>query len=190
MAKQTVKHKLPALCRTHPCMIITTLHSSGTPNAGTFGAYTAVGPEDIGVAVATTSHTYANIKRSGEFVLNIPSVDYVQALEDCAYKLPPGQSEIEYAGLSASVAHEVKPPLIAECVVNIECQLWKEVEIGTHNFFVGKTLCGHIEESCRHEKDGGLDPVKARTVTTVHYPDPLYATLGEIFEAHKAEKAE
>ena len=182
MAKQNLTQNLSTLCRTHPCMIVTTLHSSGTPNAGTFSGYTVAGAAAVGLAVATTSHTYANIKRSGEFVINIPTAEYVDALQYCASKVAPGHSEIEYAGLSASVAQQVKPPLITECVVNIECQLWKEVEIGTHNYFVANMLCGQIEKSCQHE-DGGLDPVKARTVADVRYPDPLYATLGNVIEA-------
>ncbi len=186
MAKANVREHLASLCRTHPCMIVTTLHSNGTPNAGTFGAYTAVGPEEIGVAVTTTSHTYANIKRSGEFAINIPNVAYVDTLQYCASKIAPGHSELEHAGLSASVAEQIKPPLIIECVVNIECRLWKEFEIGTCNYFVAKMLCGKIEESCRDE-DGGLDPVKARTVTDVRYPEPLYATFGQVVRAREPQ---
>ena len=42
-------------------MIITILHSDCTVNAGTFGAYSNVGPAEIGVAIGRGSHTYANI---------------------------------------------------------------------------------------------------------------------------------
>lgn len=177
MSKRVVTARLTALVRARPCMIITTLHPNGVVNAGTFGAYTSVGPAEIGIAIGMTSDTYRNLKRTGEFVINIPTLDRARAMEICGGNTPSDRSELEEAGLTAEPAREVAVPLIAECVVNIECRLWKELEIGHHSFVVGKTLVGHIEESCV-DVDGGLDPVKSRVAFSVRYPDPLYAVLG------------
>ncbi len=178
MSKLKLTAKATGLCRTRPCMIITTLNPGGVPNAGTFGAYTNVGPEEIAIAIGRTSHTYANIKRDGEFVINIPSVKHAQALEDCARRISADQDEIALAGLTAVPADTVKVPMIAECVANIECKFWKELEIGHHFLVVGKVLCGHLAEECADD-GGSIDVVKAQVPFGIKYPTPVYATLGE-----------
>ena len=179
MAKIRVSSRLTALCRTRPCMIITTLHADGGVNAGTFGAYTNVGPAEIGIAMGKRSHTYQNIQRTGEFVINIPNIDWASALEVCGRSLPPSTSEVAAAGMSTEPAAEIGVPLIAECVANIECKFWQELDVGYHSFVVGKAVAGHIEEGCV-DVDGGLDAVGSRVVLDIRYPEPLYATLGEV----------
>ena len=179
MAKVKVNAGLTALCRTRPCMIITTLHEDGSVNAGTFGAYTNVGSQEIGIAIGKGSHTYQNIKRTGEFVINVPSIDRAQALEVCALPLPPTESELDRAGLTTAPAEKIAVPIIAECVANIECTFWKELGIGPHSFVVGKAIVGHIEEELM-DVDGGLDVKKARVPYGIRYPEPIYAVLGEL----------
>ena len=182
MKKIRLAANATGLCRTRPCMIITTLHENGVVNAGTFGAYTNAGPSEIGIAIGKQSDTYRNIKRDGEFVINIPPIEHAAALEVCGGNTPHDESEVDAAGLTTEPASEVKVPLIAECVANVECRFWKELDIGYHSFVVGKVLCGHLAEDCVDE-DGSIDVVKARVCYGVRYPAPLYAVLGEVKDA-------
>jgi flavin reductase (DIM6/NTAB) family NADH-FMN oxidoreductase RutF len=177
MAKVEIDAKATSLCRTRPCMIITTLHESGIVNAGTFGAYSNVGPKEIAIAIGMPSHTYQNIKRTGEFVINIPNQDQIRALEICGESIPPDRSELDEAGLTAAPASKIKVPLIAEFVANVELEFWKEVEIGYHSLVIGKVLCGHLEEELL-DKDGAIDVIKARVPFGIRYPEPIYAVLG------------
>lgn len=179
MKKIKVTAQATGLVRTRPCMIITTLHENGIVNGGTFGAYTNVGSEEIGIAIGMQSDTYKNIKRTGEFVINIPSIAHARALEVCGQRVPSDQSEVALAGLTTEPASEVAVPMIAECVSNVECRYWKELEIGYHSFVVGKVVCGHLAEGMA-DVDGALDPVKARVPFAVRYPDPLYAVLDHV----------
>jgi len=65
---------------TKPTVIITTLHESGVVNGGVFGAYTNLSGTQIGVAIGTQSHTYANILRTREFVINVPGAELVKTI--------------------------------------------------------------------------------------------------------------
>jgi len=177
MAKIRIDAKATSLCRTRPCMIITTLHENGIVNAGTFGAYTNAGPKEIAIAIGKPSHTYQNIKRTGEFVINIPSQDHIAALETCGESIPPDRSELDAAGLTAAPTVRIKTPLIAEFVANIECEFWKEMEIGYHSLVIGKAVCGHLGEEYLDES-GSIDVIKARVPFGIRYPDPIYAVLG------------
>ena len=184
MSKIKIDAKATGLCRTRPCMIITTLHENGMVNAGTFGAYSNVGPREIAVAIGKPSHTYQNIKRDGEFVINIPSQKFSYALEICGGNVPIEQSELDEARLTTTPSSQVKVPLIAEFVANIECKFWKEVEIGYHSLVIGKVLCGHLEEEYQ-DKDGSIDVIKAKVPFSIRYPEPIYAVLGN---AERAER--
>ena len=184
MAKIVIETKITSLCRARPCMIITTLHQNGVVNAGTFGAYSNVGPQEIGIAIGKPSHTYQNIKRSGEFVINIPSQEQSYALEICGGNTIVDQSELDEAGLTTVPANQVKVPLIAEFVANIECKFWKEMEIGYHSLVIGKVLCGHLEEEYL-DKDGSIDVIKAKVPFNIRYPEPIYAVLGNARPARK-----
>jgi len=180
MAKKYLTEGLTKLVTAKPIIIITTLHQTGIVNAGTFGAYTNLSPNEIGIAIGRPSHTYQNIKRTGELVINVVTRSLAKAAEICGEEIPPSESELEKAGLSVEPARRVKVPLIKECVANIECQWEKEMVIGYHSLVVARCLAGWIENNFLNE-NGGLDVVKAEAIFNIGYPRPLYAVLANPF---------
>jgi len=181
MAKKYLEKELSKLVRSRPVIIIVTLHPDGRINAGTFGAYTYLSSDEIGVAIGKPSHTYKNIKRTGEFTVNVVTRSIARAAEICGEELPPSQSEIEKAGLSTEPSRKISVPFIRESVSSLECRFEKEVEIGYHSFVIGKCVGGHLEGSVI-DRDGGLDVVKAEAVFNVRYPEPLYSVLSKPFK--------
>lgn len=166
---------------TKPTMIITTRHASGVVNAGVFGAYTNLSPTQIGVAIATGAHTYANILRSGEFVVNVPGADLVKTLAVIADNIPETTSEVEAAGLT------LKPPVtgetasIAECQAAVEFTFDQDIAIGHHHFLIGRVTGGWIREDALND-DGRIDIFKAQVMKDFKYPAPLYVLPGEVVE--------
>jgi len=49
-------------------------------------------------------------------------------------------------GLTPLPADVVKPPLINECPINIECKLVDEFDAGDHTLFVGEAVATHLSE--------------------------------------------
>ncbi len=172
--------KCGRLLTTRPVIVITTLHENGVVNGGTFGAYTIVGPTEVGVAIGKPSHTYQNIRRAGEFVINVLSTRTARASEVCGRNLPPTESEVEAAGFTTAASKLVQPPRIAECVAAVECRYLKELEIGYHSFVVGEALCGWCDEGLLDDQ-GYFDVVKAEVIHCIRYPEPVYAQLGRSF---------
>jgi flavin reductase (DIM6/NTAB) family NADH-FMN oxidoreductase RutF len=166
---------------TKPTMIITTTHASGVVNAGVFGAYTNLSPNQLGVAASTGSHTYANILRTGEFVINVPGADLVKALAVIAEEIPESRSEVEAAGLTLKDPVTCQTPSIAECQAAVECRFEKEVPIGRHSFLIARVTGGWVREAVR-ERDGGIDIFKARVLKDYKYPKPLYMLPGQVVE--------
>ena len=166
---------------TKPTMIITTRHESHIVNAGVFGAYTNLSPSQVGVAVATSSHTYANILREAEFVINVPGAAIVKAIKTLAAAVPREESEVEKAGLSLKDGITVGTPSIAECAAAVELVFDKEVPVGYHSFLIGKVTGGWIRGEFL-DADGKIDIFKARVFKDFKYPLPLYVTPGEVVE--------
>lgn len=166
---------------TRPTMIVTTLHESGIVNAGVFGSWTNLSGTQIGAAIATTSHTYANMKRGGEFTVNIPGADIVKKIATLAAKIPAEKSELDEAGLTAKDGVTIKTPSIAECVAAAEFEFEQEVKIGHHSFMIGKVTGGWARAEFLDEK-GKLDIWKARVIRSFKYPLPLYHLPGEVIE--------
>lgn len=181
MYKEVTGSQAMGYLSTKPTMIITTLHESGIVNAGVFGAYTNLSPTQLGIAVGTGSHTYANMKRSGEFVVNVPGADLVKKIAILAQPIPPDRSELDEAHLTARDGVAVKTPSVAECVAAVEFAFEQELPVGHHSFMIGKVNGGWIKEEFL-DADGKIDIFKALVFKDFKYPQPLYVLPGEVVE--------
>ncbi len=50
-------------------------------------------------------------------------------------------------GLVQEPAVLVKPPLLADCLVNLECQVRHTLRLPSHSLFVAEVVAGHADES-------------------------------------------
>lgn len=66
-------------------------------------------------------------------------------------------------------AIKVKPPIIQECVSNLECKVIASYECGDHTLYVGEVVATHVDEGMLQE---ALDVTKARTLS--HKGDHYY----------------
>ncbi|HQL65015.1 MAG TPA: flavin reductase family protein [bacterium] len=180
MAKKYIERGLTNLVRARPVIIVVTLHPDETVNGGTFGSYTNVSGSEIGIAIGKPSHTYKNIKRTGELTINVVTKPIASAAEICGQDLPENESEIKKACLNCEPSKKVSPPIIKESVANLECIFVKETEINYHSFVIVQCIAGHIEENYI-AKNGGLDVVKAQAIFNIGYPEPIYAILSNPF---------
>jgi len=181
MYKEVKGREAMGYLATKPTMIITTLHASGVANAGVFGAYTNLSGTHLGAAISRSSHTYANIIRSGEFVINVPGADLVKAIRVLADAIAPDRSEVDEAGLTLKKGIVLETPSIAECAAAVEFRFDREIPVGAHSFLIGEIAGGWIKEAVL-DSDGKIDIFKARVMKDFKYPRPLYVLPGEVIE--------
>jgi flavin reductase (DIM6/NTAB) family NADH-FMN oxidoreductase RutF len=105
--------------------IITTMDKDGNINAA---PYSHIMQYDVMqknprmlVGFRQESHTFENILATGEFVINCPSVDYLDDMMETARFWPEGVNELEHTGLTMIPSRKVKPPSIEECPQIAEC---------------------------------------------------------------------
>lgn len=99
----------------------------------------------------TTKHTLQNVLEVPEVVINIVTYDMVQqtSLASCEY--PKGTNEFIKAGFTEEPATLVKPPMVKESVVKMECKVVEVKPLGTEggagNLVICEVLRMHLDDS-------------------------------------------
>jgi len=168
-----------------PVMVLTTIDEKGRVNGAAFGSYVRIAPHIL-VAIYPGHHTYSNIKKAKEFVVNLPGRDQLESIMVFGRHYPDGVSEIEKAGLKAIDSVKVKPPRIAEYKAHVECVFKWEKEVGGHMLVAGEMVAASCDEGLLDENNY-FDVVKAGVLHIVRYPDPVY-TCAENYLKGKVTK--
>lgn len=116
-------------------------------------------PPQIGVGITPQRHSHHIVQNSGEYVINVPSVDQVKETDFCGHVSGSKHDKFAELGLTAEKGLVVSAPIIAECPVNIECKVLKQINIGSHDLFLGEIVAIQVEESCLDDK-GNVDITK------------------------------
>ncbi len=99
----------------------------------------------------TTKHTLQNVLEVPEVVINIVTYDMVQqtSLASCEY--PKEVNEFSKAGFTEEPATIVKPPMVKESKVKLECKVLEVKPLGTEggagNLVICEILTMHIDDS-------------------------------------------
>ena len=72
--------------------------------------------------------TWANIKRTGEFVVNIADELLARAMHESSGDFPPAISEPNYLDLKLSPSMKVSVPRLADTPWAMECKTWKTID--------------------------------------------------------------
>jgi flavin reductase (DIM6/NTAB) family NADH-FMN oxidoreductase RutF len=119
-----------------PVVLVSSLNEDGTPNLAPMSSAWWLGRSAV-LGFGARSKTPANILRSHECVLNLPSVDQVAAVNQLARTtgsdpVPPHKVAMGYrhvkdkfavARLTPVASESVSPPRVAECPVQLEAVL-------------------------------------------------------------------
>ncbi len=120
---------------------------SGDPPLVVFG----IGGREPGDAKDTGN----NIRRTGQFVVNLVDEASAEAMNITAADFPHGVDEIAEAGLHTLPSTHVAPPRIAESPVAFECERTMAIEVGSERVLVvGRVLAMHVRD------DAVLDPAR------------------------------
>lgn len=133
-------------------------------------------PPMIGIAVQPVRYSHGLIRQSGEFGVNIPNEELLAAIDDCGWISGRDEDKFAATGLTPVPARKIRPPLIAECPVNLECVTRHFLALGMHDLFIGEIVAVHAEEEVLNA-EGALDSSRVRPVT--YFPKPAdYWSLG------------
>lgn len=166
-----------------PAGLITSLAPDGTPNIITLGEVFNLSlhsPPIAGIAIRKATYSHGLITASREFVINLPTTRIVEQVERCGSVSGRDADKFALTGLTPIPASRVKPPLIAECPINIECVLLKVEEIGDHDLFQGEVVAVHADDDVLGD-DGKVayDRLDAMVLMLNYRVPRVYYALGE-----------
>lgn len=78
----------------------------------------------------TTKHTYENVKRVPEVVINIVNHAIVEQTSLSSTEYPEGVDEFEKAGFTVIPSETIRPPRVGESPVSFECVVNQIIELG------------------------------------------------------------
>ncbi|MBU4533482.1 MAG: flavin reductase family protein [Firmicutes bacterium] len=146
-----------------PVVLVTAAAEGFRPNMITI-AWTGIvnsEPPMVYVSIRPSRHTYELVRRSGEYVINVPSVDQVRQTDYCGVVSGRDVDKFKETGLTPVPAAHVKAPMIKEFPVNLECRVVETVKLPTHDVFIGEVLAVHFNEEVLNE-NGRVDVDKVR----------------------------
>jgi flavin reductase (DIM6/NTAB) family NADH-FMN oxidoreductase RutF len=115
----------------------------------------------------TTKHTLQNILEVPEVVINIVDYDMVQQTSLASCEFAKDVNEFEKAGFTMQPATTVKPPMVKESKIKLECKVNEVKALGTEggagNLIIVEVLIMHIDESILNN-EGKIDQTKMHHV--------------------------
>ena len=159
-----------------PIAWVSTWSPNGVANCAPFSFFNVISEEPPLCIISfnwrsdgTIKHTLKNIRRTGEFVVNLADEGTANAMHASGAELPESESEFARTGLTAVPAKLVKHPRIAEAAASFECRLERRIQFGPEReMVVGEILLIHA-------RDGIIDPATKRI------SEDLYRPVGRLF---------
>lgn len=97
--------------------------------------------------VNDSKDTGVNIRRTGEFAVNLVSAEVAEAMVVTGINFHPEVNELKEAGLTTLPSSRIRPPRIAESPVALECERYDIVEMPSGCLIViGKVLAVHVRD--------------------------------------------
>ncbi len=175
-----------AIVAPRPIGWISTRSREGLINLAPYSFFNAFSsaPPIVGFSSEGAKDSAAFARDSGEFVVNLATMDLLHQMSQSSAPLPRGESEFAHAGLTMAPCRLVAAPRVAESHAAMEC---KVVEIITlknrggeplNNYLVlGEVVAFHLDE--RFIRDGFFDTAAAQPLARCGYQD--YAAVTKLF---------
>jgi len=108
-------------------------------------------PPKIAVSIGDGSYTFHIVKKTKEFVINIPPATLIDKVCQCGSVSGKGIDKFKYFGLTPIPAQKVSAPLVKECIAHLECKVIDTSLIDKYNIFLVQTVACSGERGILNE---------------------------------------
>ena len=109
-------------------------------------------PPLVACIVSNANHSFAALRTTGECVIAVPSVKLASKVVQVGNSSGRDVDKFDAFGLTPVPAKRVAPPLVAECIANLECKLVDDRLVRKYNLFVLEVLKGWIDPAQKGAK--------------------------------------
>ena len=131
-------------------------------------------PAMLGICVNRIHASNEAIRNTGEFSVNVPSVDMVEITD---YTGLVSGKNVDKSGLFEFFYGQLKSaPMIKQCPVSMECKVIQTVDLPTNTFFIAEIIDIYSEDRFLTE---GKPDVKKMNPFLLTMPDNRFWSIGE-----------
>jgi flavin reductase (DIM6/NTAB) family NADH-FMN oxidoreductase RutF len=156
-----------------PIAFVSTISPDGIYNLAPFSFFTGVSVNPPVVcfcplrkANGHRKDTLNNVERTGDFVVNIVSEEFIEQMNATSAELPPDVDEFRVSGLTPVPSDLVRSPRVKESHVSMECKLFRIFEISDKpsggSIVTGEIVRLHVDDS--YIGNFRVDPDKLKAV--------------------------
>lgn len=181
---------IASLVMPRPIAWITSVDVAGTVNAAPYSFFNLLSADPplaaVGFSAASDREgkdTLANVRATGELVINLVSEALAPAMNVTAVNAPRGTDESVLAGLTTEPSVHVKPPRIAESPVSLECRTFQVLEpSASSTILLAQILEVHVRRDAFADQSRlHIDPSVLQLVGRMHGGGG-YCTTRDLFE--------
>lgn len=135
----------------------------------------ATHPARTYVSIRPERHSYSLLRRHGEFVVNLATVEMAKKVDYCGIYTGAKVNKFKECGLTPVASKEVTVPSIAECPLSLECRVVEVIPMGTHDVFIADI----VGVSCDDAMLDDMGRLCYDKVNLLAYAHGEYFALGE-----------
>ena len=176
-----------------PIALVSTVGADGVFNVAPFSYFCSVAVRPMLVGFNTgwkrdgqKKDTLVNIEFSHDFVINVVDEALAEAMNRTSKPFPSDADEFREAGLNPVKAELVKPPMVAESPINMECRTVQILVFGDDrrsSFIIGEIIKIHVRENLLVNGEIQMPELKA----IARLSKELYCRTRDIFEMKRPE---
>lgn len=127
------------------------------------------------ISVRPTRHSYAALKRLGEFTVNLPCADMVRTVDFAGIYTGAKVDKFTACSLTRLPGQCVRTPTIAQCPLALECRVHRILPMGSHDVFIADI----VNISCDESILDGAGKIRLDRAGLLAYAHGEYFALGK-----------
>lgn len=165
-----------------PIALVTTLSEGGTDNAAPMSFFNVFSHDPALVILGIQTRpdgqekdTVRNIRRDGEFVVNMVDKALSQAMLVCGLAVAEDVDEVALAGLTAAPSARIRARRIVESPCAMECRVDRLLEYGRRVIVIGEVLQMHVHRNCLDAAGRYVNPEVYHPIARLHADNYIFA---------------
>ncbi len=175
-----IKMGIQRLLNPKPVILVGT-YLDDKPNFITvsWASVTSEEPSTILVVIKNTRYSLEGIRKNMTFSVNIPSADMVKETDYCGMVSGSETDKVKDCNFDILYGNLDTAPLIEECPVNIECEVYQIISLGDNSLIIGKIIETYISEECFTNDTPDLRKIDPICICTFTENSEGYYTVGD-----------
>ncbi|MBA8879664.1 flavin reductase family protein [Phyllobacterium myrsinacearum] len=158
-----------------PIALVTTRSSAGQNNAAPMSFFNVFSHDPpiliLGVQPRLSGEekdTIVNIRRTGEFVVNMVDMAISQQMLVCGLGFDSEVDELEMAGLEAMQCNQIDANYVASAPCALECRVERLIEFPRRVLVLGEVVHMHVRRDCLDAEGRYVNPGVYQPIARLH----------------------